>query len=144
MRKTKPCGLLYPDNLRVLPVYKLVLRRQTRGYWTLHKNTGPNNLTHSVTTAARSTFFVRLLTNPRTRRTSATYQKQSAVITAAQRVRSMFCISHFSRRGSSMIGKRRSVDAIASRAAIASPVVSSIARHFDMLRPGRSCTVTST
>lgn len=43
-----------------------------------------------------------------------------------------------------MMGKRRSVDAMASRAATTSPVVSRMARHTDMLRPGRSWTVTST
>lgn len=46
--------------------------------------------------------------------------------------------AYFSRSGSSMTGKRRSVDAIASRAATTSPVVSSIARPMDMLSPGRS------
>lgn len=43
-----------------------------------------------------------------------------------------------------MMGKRSRVDAMASRAPVASPVVSSVARHTDMLRPGRSWTVTPT
>lgn len=43
-----------------------------------------------------------------------------------------------------MMGKRSRVDAMASRAAVESPVVSSVARHTDMLRPGKSWTVTPT